>query len=66
MNKVIPLNVFADMLRLLDEDTLEELFEMLLVEYDSAPLSEKERKAIKKAELDYEKRNVVVKSLSEL
>ncbi len=66
MDRVIPLNVFADMLRLLDEETLEDLFELLLVEYDSASLSEKERKAIKKAEVDYEKGNVVVKSLSEL
>ena len=62
----VSIKVLAEMLRHLDEETLEELFDMVMVEYDSSPLSEEEKKLIPEAEEAYKKGDVVVKSIEEI
>ncbi|WP_456475479.1 hypothetical protein [Candidatus Pyrohabitans sp.] len=60
------IEVLAKMLRHLDEDALEELFDMVMVEYDTSPLSEEEKRLVSEAEKAYNEGDVVVKSLEEI
>lgn len=62
----VSIEVLAEMLRHLDEETLEELFDMVMVEYDASPLSEEEKKLISEAEEAYKKGDVIVKSFEEI
>ncbi|WP_456474815.1 hypothetical protein [Candidatus Pyrohabitans sp.] len=62
----VSIEVLAKMLRHLDEDALEELFDLVMVEYDTSPLSEEEKKLVLEAEKAYKKGDVVVKFLEEI
>jgi len=66
MSKVISLKSLANMLRELDEEALEELFDLLLVEWDDSPLTEEEKAAVKEAKDQYARGEVVIKSADEL
>ena len=54
----VSIEVLAKMLRQLDEDALD----LVMVEYDTSPLSEEEKKWVLEAEKAYKKGDVVVKS----
>ncbi len=66
MSLSVSIEVLARMLRQLDENTLDELFDILMVEYDTSPLSEEEKSLVLEAEESYRRGDVVSKSLEEI
>jgi len=66
MSLSVSIEVLARMLRQLDENALDELFDILMVEYDTSPLSEEEKSLVLEAEESYRRGDVVSKSLEEI
>ncbi len=66
VNLQVSVETLAKMLSLLDRDVLEELFDKLMVEYDTSPLTEEEKKIVAEAEEAYKKRDLIVKSFEEI
>ena len=61
----LPIEVILNLLRSLDPQTKEEIFEEIFIESDSAPLSLEEEKDLKKAMKEYERGETIRWTASE-
>lgn len=61
----LPIEVILNLLRSLDPQTKEEIFEEIFIESDSAPLSSEEEKDLKKAMNEYERGETIRWTASE-